>query len=67
MSNHRTPLQGSHDEQLTLPLCAYCGLPARTGKLVCDGCEDADLPPAMGARIIDSLNRRFAEEFGGRE
>lgn len=67
MRDHRNPLQGSRDVQLALPVCACCGLLAQPGKLICDDCEDAELPPAVGARIVDSLHRRFAEEFGGVE
>lgn len=62
--------QGTHDHQLALPLgpvCAYCGTRVSEGTLVCTPCDEAPMPPGIGARILGSLDTRFHEEFGGVE
>lgn len=62
MRNGTDTMQGTHDVQLSLPVCACCGLLVQPGTLVCDDCDD-ELPPCIGGRIVDSLHRRFHEEF----
>lgn len=67
MRNGTDAPQGTHDKQLSLPVCAYCGTLIAQGKLVCDPCDQAPMPPGIGGRILGSLDRRFHEELGGME
>jgi len=67
MRNGTDTRQGTHDVQLSLPVCAYCGTLVPQGTLVCDPCDQAPMPPGIGARILGSLDTRFHEEFAGVE
>ncbi|MGB3393218.1 MAG: hypothetical protein WA956_05740 [Stenotrophomonas sp.] len=67
MRNGTDTLQGTHDVQLSLPVCAYCGTLVAQGKLVCAPCDSAPMPLGIAGRILGSLDRRFHEELGGVE
>ncbi len=43
-------------------VCAYCGDPTDNGHPLCPACADQEeLPPAIGARLVDSLHRATHE------
>lgn len=67
MRNGTNTVQGTHDKQLSLPVCAYCGTLVAQGTLVCEPCDSAPMPPGIGGRILGSLESRFYEELGGVE